>query len=84
MGSGYTELFRATSTGVTLVNSSKVYGADQVRIVNSLRFEGPRTTDNKATMYVIETFDGLKGMMVETDEKRQDPEVNKFISSLRS
>lgn len=83
MGSGYTEMFRPTPKGVESVNSSRVYGPDEIRIINSLRFEGPREPHDKATMYVIETNDGVKGMIVETDDNRQNLDLNSFIAQVR-
>lgn len=83
MGSGYTEMFRPTSQGVESINSSRVYRPDEIRVINSLRFEGPRAAHNRATMYVIETTDGVKGMIVETDDDRKNSDLNSFIAQLR-
>lgn len=83
MGAGYTEMFRSTGNGVRSINSSKNYRPEDIKVINSFRFEGPSGPENQATMYVIETNDGLKGTMVDADVKRNDNDIKTLWKEIR-
>lgn len=79
MVAGYTEMFKRNDKGITSLSNSKTYCSDEIKVINSFRFEGPTGSENKATMYIIETRDGLKGTMVDTEGRRSDQDMNTFI-----
>ncbi|HUR11916.1 MAG TPA: hypothetical protein VM012_11130 [Flavitalea sp.] len=72
---GYTEIFKKTDSGLKLLNSSRTYAKEEIKVMNSFRFEGRAGVDSSATMYVIETSDGLKGTMVDAGGRRSDVEL---------
>ncbi len=81
--SGYTEIFRKNEKGLESLNTSKTYCSEEIKVINSFRFEGPAGSQKQATMYVIETRDGLKGTMVDTEEtRRSDSDINSFIREI--
>ena len=83
MVAGYTEIFRKNEKGLESLTTSKTYSGEDIKTINSFRFEGPAGSRETATMYVIETRDGLKGTMVDTEEiKRSDPDINSFIREI--
>ena len=80
MVAGYTEIFRKNDKGLESLSTSKTYCREDIKTINSFRFEGPVGSQRRATMYVIETRDGLKGTMVDTEDiRRPDPDSNGFI-----
>ena len=82
MVAGYTEMFRKNDKGITSLSSCKTYNSDEIKVINSFMFEGPAGSQNRATMYVIETRDGLKGTMVDTDARRSDTDMNAFLRDI--
>ncbi|MEJ7739064.1 MAG: hypothetical protein WKF97_16690 [Chitinophagaceae bacterium] len=64
MGDGYTDTFRPTVKGLQSKRTERIYRPQEIMIVNSLRFEGNANPEDNATMYMIETVDGLKGTLV--------------------
>jgi len=83
MVAGYTEIFKKNDKGLVSLNTSKTYCGDDIKTINSFRFEGPVGSQSRATMYVIETRDGLKGTMVDTEEiRKSDPDINAFIREI--
>ena len=82
MVAGYTEMFKKTAEGIISLNTSRIYRKDDIKVINSFRFEGRSGSDGKATMYVIETRDGLKGTMVDADGRRSDVDMNAFLQDI--
>ncbi len=80
---GYTEIFKKNDKGLVSLTTSKTYCGDDIKTINSFRFEGRDGNQKRATMYVIETRDGLKGTMVDTEDiRRSDPDINSFIREI--
>ena len=83
VSAGYTEMYRKTDGGLKSLNTSRTYGKDEIKVINSFRFEGPLEAGNNATMYVIETTDGIKGTMVDASVRKSDQEISGIIQTLR-
>lgn len=79
---GYRESFTVTKRGLYAVSNSRYYRPEQIQIVNFYRFEGQSDPGNNTTMYVIETFDGLKGTIVDAYSYYSDASVSKFMSEV--
>ena len=77
---GYSECFKVTSRGLYAITRSRYYRPEQVQIVNVFRFDGQADGGNNATLYLIETSDGLKGTLVDTGGIYNDPGVQQFIA----
>ncbi len=82
MVAGYTEMFKKNEKGITSLSSSKTYPINEIKVINSIKFEGPAAGENRATMYVIETCDGLKGTMVDTEDRRTEADMNTFMREI--
>mgnify|MGYP000994940941 CR=1 FL=1 len=81
---GFKEDFKATSGGLRSTSSDKVYAPDQVRVINSFRFEGFSNPDDNAVLYLLETNDGLKGTLVDAYGAYADPLVYNFFLKVQS
>ena len=82
MVAGYTEMFKKNDKGITSLSNSKTYCPEEIKVINSFRFEGPAGSESRATMYIIETRDGLKGTMVDAEGRRSDQDINSFIREI--
>lgn len=82
MKDGYTDNFKVD--GKRLVSSQKeaVYRPEQVKIVNFYRFEGQSDPSDNAIMYLIETTDETKGILIDAYGAYADDAVNKFVGEV--
>ena len=79
IGRGYTHDFKVENNKlISLTEDGKGYTADQVRIADFYRFEGPSNPDDNMILYAIETHDGIKGTLVEAYGAYAD-EAGRFI-----
>lgn len=62
---GYVNDFCFADDGLVLQQNKKRYKPSEVRIINVLKFEGNAEPENNATLYTIETHDGVKGTLVD-------------------
>jgi hypothetical protein len=79
---GYRDSFKVTKQGLCSQASERCYLPDQVRIINYFRFEGESDPADNAIMYVIETNDGLKGILTDAYGPYSDTHVTKFITDV--
>jgi hypothetical protein len=79
---GYKECFKVTARGLYAISQSRYYRPEQVQVVETCRFEGANASGEKASMYVIETSDGLKGTLIDGYGAPSDIYVSKFISEV--
>lgn len=68
-GQGYDQTFRATKEGLMCETNHQTYGMNQVSIVSFFRFAGNSNPRDNASIYLIETSDGLKGTLVELSHR---------------
>jgi hypothetical protein len=80
---GYTQSFQVTPEGLKSLESSKVYMADELLIVNFYRYEGISDPEDNSILYLIETSDGAKGTLVDAYGAYSDPEVENFMKDVR-
>lgn len=66
---GYTEHFKATDLGFAAIHSNHIYKPEDVHIINFFRFGSNEDAQQEKVMYVIEAEDGVKGVLVD-DEQR--------------
>jgi len=81
---GYEENFKVTDKGLQSLETEKIYGPDQVNIVNFYRFEGASDPSESAILYVIEATDGAKGSLTDAYGMYADPEIDKFIKDVEN
>ena len=80
---GYTETFNATRKGLQAASTSAYYTPEQVQIVDFYRFEGESDPGDESIIYVIETSDGKKGMLVDAYGVYADGLVNEFVKQVQ-
>ena len=76
---GYTDNFKIEGHGLFAPSNEKSYKPDEVHIMNFYRFEGESDPSDNAILYVIETDDGVKGMLTDAYGAYADENVNKFM-----
>lgn len=81
---GYTDNFKVTNNGLFSEKTEKVYLPPQVTIKDFYRFEGESDPADNAIMYVIETHDGLKGILIDAYGTYADAKINKFIADVEA
>ncbi len=79
---GYTDNLKVTKQGLHSDAKDKDYGPEEVRVVDFHRFEGQSDPADNAIMYVIETWDGAKGVLVDAYGAYADEHVNKFMTEV--
>lgn len=67
---GYTEVFKFVDNLLINIRSNKSYPPERFKVVNFLRFVGVKDPKESATLYILETDDGLKGTLVGTVETK--------------
>ena len=82
MEEGYTEDFQITDNGLESLHKHSNYRPEQIQIVNFFRFEGQSDPDDNAILYVIETDDGTKGILIDAYGVYNDPKVSKFVKAV--
>lgn len=76
---GYEEDFKAAENGFLALHKEKIYQPEDVEIVNFFRFEGASDPADNSVIYVIETYDHVKGTLVDAYGPYADPRVNSMI-----
>ncbi|MBA4746174.1 MAG: phosphoribosylpyrophosphate synthetase [Muricauda sp.] len=61
---GYKEDFEAKENFIKALYSKKEYQPDDLKIIDSYRFEGITNPGDQSTVFTIEANDGTKGTMV--------------------
>ena len=79
---GYTANFGVQDQHLQHMDSGHAYAPDQVHIVDFYRFEGVTDPDDNSIIYVIETNDGRKGMLVDAYGVYSNPDVDEFIKEV--
>jgi hypothetical protein len=80
---GYTEQFKVGSRGFhTAEEGSKAYAPEEISVINFYRFEGESDPGDNAIMYVVETADGKKGILVDAYGPYADPKVSAFMQQV--
>jgi hypothetical protein len=76
---GYTDNFKVVGQGLFAPSTEKSYRPEQVHVINFYRFEGESDPSDNSILYVIETDDGVKGMLNDAYGAYADEAVNKFM-----
>jgi hypothetical protein len=83
MKNGYTDNLKVTKQGLFSTARNKTYQPHEVRIIDFYRFEGESDPADNSIMYVIETTDGVKGILIDAYGAYADETVNKFITEVQ-
>jgi len=76
---GYSENFKITSNGLSTENEDSSYQPERVAISNFYRFEGYSDPQDNAILYMIETEDRRKGVLIDAYGAYADERISKFI-----
>ena len=76
---GYTDNMKVTKDGLYSTERDKTYAPNEITIIDFFRFEGQSDPADNAILYVIETDDGCKGMLIDSYGAYSDEHINKFI-----
>jgi hypothetical protein len=79
---GYTDNLKITRQGLYSAKKDKTYLPSEVKIIDFYRFEGQSDPADNAIMYIIETADGAKGVLIDAYGAYADENVNKFIAEV--
>ncbi len=77
--SGYAENFRVSSRELISADGKSFYKANSVKISNFYRFEGLTNPSDNAILYLVETSDGRKGILIDAYGVYADSEFADFI-----
>ena len=81
---GYTVDFKVAGNGLTAGQNSGKYSPEEIQVVNSFRFETPSEPNDNAILYVIETNDGTRGTMIDSNSARGHETVSQFMKDVES
>ena len=76
---GYTDTITISPAGLYSVEKDKTYGPADVRVVDFYRFEGQSDPADNCILYIVETKDGVKGMVIDAYGTYADDDVTKFM-----
>lgn len=81
---GYTESFKVEGKGLrgSSTSDQKYYGPSEVKIHNFYRFEGYSDPNDNAILYLIETADGRKGMLIDSYGAYADNKLSEYIKEV--
>jgi hypothetical protein len=79
---GYSENFKLATRGLTTETEDKFYTAQEVRIDDFHRFEGYSDPEDNSILYLIETADGKRGLLIDAYGAYADARVSKFVTAV--
>lgn len=72
---GYAEDFEAEDNCIKALYSKREYQPNELKIINTYRFEGMTNPSDQTTVFTIEATDGTKGTMVMSYSAEHDQNV---------
>lgn len=76
---GYVNDFEVADQGIWSARTKRMYSPGDIKVVNVMRFEGLSAPGELATIYIIETSDGIKGTLVDASEGFDDQKIDVFM-----
>jgi len=80
---GFTENFVPRKNGIEAPSKKRVYKPHEVQIDSFYRFEGESDPADNAIVYAIETFDGVKGLLVDAYGTYANHHVADFLTEVQ-
>jgi hypothetical protein len=81
---GYTAEFMLEADGLHLKDSDRVYQPQELRMVAHHRFEGVSDPADMTAIYLIESTDGVKGLIVDAFGTYSDRSLSDFLKEVPS
>lgn len=79
---GFVAQFKASKSGLESLETHKVFGPAEVKIINFYRFEGESDPSDNAILYAIETNTGEKGTLTDAYGVYSDLKVSEFVKEV--
>lgn len=79
---GYVENFKAVTKGLATEDEQVIYAPEDIAIPNFYRFEGYSDPQDNSILYLIETSDGRKGMLIDVYGAQADEKISNFIRNV--
>jgi hypothetical protein len=79
---GYNHVMKVNSKGLHVRATHKTYTAYDVKLIGTFQFDGQSIPENKIILYVLETFDGVKGILMDTNVSFKTESIAKFIKKV--
>ena len=79
---GYTHNFELVDGEMQCLETRTILRPGDLRIVNHHRFEGPSSGDDMAVLYLVESREGLKGVIVDAYGPYSEPRLDTFIKQV--
>jgi hypothetical protein len=79
---GYSENFKMIANGLTTEDEKSVYTPADIKITNFYRFEGNSNTDDNSILYLIETADRKKGVLIDAYGVYADTLISNFVQQV--
>src|SRR5215471_960701 len=77
---GFTGHFGVTANGLRELGTGVTFRADELRICDSVRFEGVSDPDDMAIVYTIESQTGVRGTLVDAFGAYANPAISEFLA----
>ena len=79
---GYNHVMKVNSKGLHERATHKTYTAYDVKLIATFQFDGQSIPENKVILYVLETIDGVKGILIDTNVTFKSDSIAKFIKKV--
>jgi hypothetical protein len=79
---GYTYDLEVTESGLHVKDDEHYYSSEQVAINDFYRFEGASDPSENSILYLVETNDGKKGILINAYGAYADPILAAFIEQV--
>jgi hypothetical protein len=76
---GYSENFKIAGERLTTSDGKSIYKPEQISIQNFFRFEGDTDPQDSSILFLIETFDGKKGILIDAYGVYADSDYSNFL-----
>lgn len=76
---GFVEEYTVSGNLLHALATGESYTFDQVKILNFYRFEGESDPSDSSILYVLESKDGKRGLLIDAYGVYSDPEIGKFV-----
>lgn len=79
---GYTSDLEVTESGLHVKDNEHYFSSDEVSINDFYRFEGASDPSENSILYLVETNDGTKGILINAYGAYADPVLASFIEQV--
>jgi hypothetical protein len=80
---GYTSDFKVVESGLFLKENAEFFFPDQVKINESFYFDNAGDPSEEVILYLIETTDGHKGILINAHDTYADPLISSLIKQVQ-